>query len=108
MSKNEEVNAHHCSDVQSTNLLLQVMLRFSLKEAVYKSIAPELGRLVSYKEIEVQPREDGTATVTNKLAEGKRSKMFSSEAQWRELSPTDTGRRRRYWVSCVHSFDFSE
>lgn len=98
--------------------MCQVMLRFSLKEAVYKSIEPVLRRHVSYKEIEVQPHVDGTATVVSKLEDS--TTTFSSVAQWFEFTPPSTSPVRsastsgddvvkekgKYWVSCVHSFDF--
>ena len=40
----------------------EVMLRFSLKEAIYKASHPILNQYVSFKEAEVTPYPDGTAT----------------------------------------------
>jgi hypothetical protein len=110
------------------------MLRFSLKEAVYKSIYPELGRYVAYKEIEILPLSNGTAVVTSRLQHPAMS--FSSIAQWVLFTPEEEpGRdvlstnncfdehlededshtvdctaqreKRKFWVSCVHSYNFS-
>lgn len=101
------------------------MLRFSLKEAVYKSIEPVLRRHVSYKEVEVQPHADGTASVVSRFEES--ATTFSSIAHWSPFTPAtrvqdntptcgggevlrrDRNRdmTRKYWISCVHSFDFS-
>lgn len=94
----------------------QVMLRFSLKEAVYKSIEPKLKRHVAYKEIEVYPQEDGTARIVSKLLDS--STTFTSIAQWSTFSPghvKDTSvavdpevkKDTHYWISCVHSYAFS-
>jgi phosphopantetheinyl transferase (holo-ACP synthase) len=83
------------------------MLRFSLKEAVYKSIEPELNRYVSYKEIEVQPSSDGYAVVINKLAAPR--KEFHCVAQWKKFKFAENSLfvPQKYWVSCVHSSHFT-
>ena len=39
------------------------MLRFSLKEALYKALHPLVCRLVRFQEAEVQPYDDGTVEV---------------------------------------------
>ena len=39
------------------------MLRFSLKESVFKAIHPLVKRHVSFKEVEVYPQADGYATI---------------------------------------------
>jgi enterobactin synthetase component D len=46
---------------------LGVMLRFSLKEAIYKAIDPVLRRHVGFGEVRVTPRDDGTAEVRHCL-----------------------------------------
>jgi enterobactin synthetase component D len=46
---------------------LGVMLRFSLKEAIYKAIDPVLRRHVGFGEVMVTPRDDGTAEVRHCL-----------------------------------------
>lgn len=40
-----------------------VLLRFSLKESIYKALAPRLCRYIDFEEAEVDPRPDGTARV---------------------------------------------
>lgn len=45
-------------------------LRFSMKEAVYKSIYPILQRYVGFKEVEVYPKSNGTAQVNFRLQNG--------------------------------------
>ena len=42
----------------------EVLLRFSLKEAIYKAIHPLLCQYVSFQEAEVTPYNDGTASCT--------------------------------------------
>jgi 4'-phosphopantetheinyl transferase EntD len=46
---------------------LGVMLRFSLKEAIYKAIDPVLRRHVGFAEVRVTPKSDGTAEVRHGL-----------------------------------------
>jgi phosphopantetheine--protein transferase-like protein len=45
-----------------------LLLRFTVKEAIYKALAPDLGRYVGFEEAEVTPSVDGTAAVVLKLA----------------------------------------
>jgi enterobactin synthetase component D len=45
----------------------EVLLRFSAKEAIYKALDPFVRRYVGFEEMEVSPREDGTALVTPRL-----------------------------------------
>ena len=39
------------------------MLRFSIKEAVYKALNPVLQRYISFLEVEVEPNLDGSADI---------------------------------------------
>lgn len=57
-----------------------VLLRFSLKEAIYKAIDPWLGRLVGFTEIEVEPLDDGRVRITPALREARPPQI---EAAWR-------------------------
>jgi 4'-phosphopantetheinyl transferase EntD len=43
---------------------LAVLLRFSLKEAIYKAVDPFVRRYVGFREVEVWPGDDGEARVT--------------------------------------------
>jgi enterobactin synthetase component D len=44
-----------------------LLLRFTVKEAIYKALAPDLERYVGFEEAEVTPALDGTAAVTLNL-----------------------------------------
>lgn len=56
-----------------------VLLRFSIKEAVYKAVDPLVRRYVRFDEIEVSPLQEGTAHVTGTLAATER---LTIEATW--------------------------
>ncbi len=61
----------------------EVVLHFSIKEALYKAINPLIGRYVSFQEATVLPRSDGSVSVTLTLA--KREGPFTAEARWSEI-----------------------
>jgi enterobactin synthetase component D len=61
----------------------EVVLHFSLKEAIYKALNPKVGRYVSFQEATVLPRNDGTVAVTLSLT--KQEGPFSVEARWSEI-----------------------
>jgi enterobactin synthetase component D len=46
---------------------MALLLRFTVKEAIYKALAPDLERYVGFEEAEVTPAVDGTAAVAMKL-----------------------------------------
>eukprot|EP00545_Synedropsis_sp_CCMP1620_P003043 CAMPEP_0119016564 /NCGR_PEP_ID=MMETSP1176-20130426/13594_1 /TAXON_ID=265551 /ORGANISM="Synedropsis recta cf, Strain CCMP1620" /LENGTH=280 /DNA_ID=CAMNT_0006970033 /DNA_START=119 /DNA_END=958 /DNA_ORIENTATION=- len=60
----------------------EVMLRFSLKEAIYKASHPLLNQYVGFQEAEVTPLEDGTATVVWNLDSGAHTRLGSLTAHW--------------------------
>jgi len=62
----------------------QVVLCFSLKEAIYKAINPLVGRYVSFQEAAVVPAPDGSVSVT--LALKQQEGPFVAEASWLEIS----------------------
>lgn len=64
------------------------LLRFSLKESIYKSIHPYLNRHVPFKEVEVYPNPDGTC----KIVVGEGLKVNGEWMRW-----DDGG--RSYWVT---------
>ena len=70
----------------------EVLLRFSLKEAVYKAIHPFLLRPVGFMEVEVDPNIDGTATLTFLLKGGEN---FEYTASWQRF-------KEKYWLTCVY------
>ncbi|HZU81796.1 MAG TPA: 4'-phosphopantetheinyl transferase superfamily protein [Polyangiaceae bacterium] len=63
----------------------QVLLRFSLKEAVYKALDRFVRRYVAFTEVAARPRADGGADVTLFLAPGSTAGEgpFLVEATWR-------------------------
>jgi 4'-phosphopantetheinyl transferase EntD len=62
----------------------EVVLHFSLKEALYKAINPLIGRYVSFQEASVLPHPDGSVTVA--LALAKQEGPFVAEARWSEIA----------------------
>jgi enterobactin synthetase component D len=62
----------------------EVVLCFSVKEALYKAINPLVGRYVSFQEATVLPHSDGTVDVTLALAQGEGP--FATEARWLEIA----------------------
>ena len=61
----------------------EVVLHFSIKEALYKAVNPLVGRYVSFQEATVLPHPDGSVTVT--LALTQHEGPFSVEARWSEI-----------------------
>lgn len=58
----------------------EVIVRFSAKEAVYKALDPFVHRYVSFKEVAVTPRADGTTEVRAHLQH--RESRLGIEARW--------------------------
>lgn len=63
----------------------EVLLRFSLKEAIYKAAHPLLNQYVSFQEAEVTPYPDGTASCTWLLDSNADEKIAELTAHWRKL-----------------------
>jgi 4'-phosphopantetheinyl transferase EntD len=61
----------------------EVVLHFSIKEALYKAINPLVGRYVSFQEATVIPHPDGSVSVTLNLTQ--REGPFSVEAHWSQI-----------------------
>lgn len=65
----------------------EVLLRFSLKESVYKAMHPLLCQFVGFQEAEITPNADGTASVSLNLKNGAHE-LFSEKhttAHWRRI-----------------------
>jgi len=60
-----------------------VILHFSIKEALYKALNPVVGRYVSFQEATVLPHGDGSVAVTLTLTKGEGP--FRVEARWSEI-----------------------
>ena len=63
----------------------EVLLRFSLKEAIYKAVNPLINQYVSFQEAEVTPLEDGTAICVWNLKSGAHTHFSSLTAHWYKL-----------------------
>jgi enterobactin synthetase component D len=74
----EEENLGGLKDVSQDE---EVLLRFSLKEAVYKSLNPFLKRYVGFKEVATQPLDGGMGEV-HYFLDGSVSR-FETEITWR-------------------------
>lgn len=72
------------------------LLRFSIKEAVYKALAPRLQRYIGFEEAEVAIRLDGTATVTLSLTSGEVPSSVDVRYHWLDGGVLSTVRAR--WV----------
>ena len=70
----------------------EILLIFSFKESVFKAVHPYLKRSVGFREVEIEPREDGTAVIIFLLESGE---IFKYEANWRKHSD-------KYWLTCVY------
>ena len=63
----------------------EVLLRFSLKESVYKAMHPLICQFVGFQEAEITPHNDGTASVKLMLKSGKHEEFQEVEAHWRRI-----------------------
>lgn len=61
----------------------EVLLRFSLKESVYKAIHPLICQYVAFQEAEIKPLDDGTADVKLNLKSGAHNIINKITAHWR-------------------------
>lgn len=63
----------------------EVLLRFSLKEAIYKAAHPLLRQYVGFQEAEVTPYSDGTASCTWLLDTKADTRISKLTAHWKKL-----------------------
>ncbi len=61
----------------------ETLLRFSIKEAVYKALDRFVARPVDFSEVAVRPHTDGGATVQLRLCNPR--ERFTAQATWRSL-----------------------
>ncbi|KAL7571748.1 hypothetical protein ACA910_002843 [Epithemia clementina (nom. ined.)] len=61
----------------------EVMLRFSVKEALYKAMNPLICQYVGFREVEAQPNEDGTFDVFLNLNTGCHERFKLVQAHWK-------------------------
>lgn len=58
------------------------VVRFSIKEAIYKALAPTMGRYISFEEAEVHPNTDGEVQVRLHLSEGDAPASLEARYAW--------------------------
>jgi len=63
----------------------EVLLRFSLKECVYKAMHPLICQWVGFQEAEITPLNDGTAKVRLNLKSGAHTQFHEVKAHWRRI-----------------------
>jgi len=63
----------------------EVLLRFSLKESIYKAMHPLICQYVGFMEAEVQPLADGTAETTFMLKSGAHEQFGTVSAHWQRI-----------------------
>jgi len=63
----------------------EVLLRFSMKESLYKAMHPLICQYVGFQEAEVTPHVDGTATVVWNLKSGAHTRFGVVTTHWRRL-----------------------
>ncbi len=68
----------------------EVLLRFSLKESVYKAMHPLICHYVGFQEAEIKPLNDGTALVSLDLKSGQHHRFGEVTAHWRRISASDS------------------
>lgn len=59
-----------------------VVVRFAIKEAIYKALAPRQGRYIGFEEAAVFPHPDGTAEVRMELTAGPRPEAIQARYIW--------------------------
>lgn len=82
LTPNEREKLGHMEGVSRDE---EVLLRFSLKEAVYKAMHPLINQYVGFQEAEITPKSDGTASVELNLKSGQHTKLGTITANWRTV-----------------------
>lgn len=71
-----------------------VLMRFAIKEAIYKALAPRLRRYIGFEEAYVFPHTDGSVDVTMHLREGDPAPQLEAEYTWLPQGLIATARAR--------------
>jgi len=64
----------------------EVLLRFSLKESLYKAMHPLITQYVGFQEAEVTPHPNGTASFVLNLKNGAHQRFHTITAHWRRIN----------------------
>jgi|LauGreSBDMM110SN_4_FD.fasta_scaffold58012_1 4'-phosphopantetheinyl transferase EntD len=81
--------------IPGVSALEETLLRFSFKEAIYKSIHSFLPRSIDFSEVEVDPLPDGSAKINFCLKTGE---SFDYIASWQRY-------KEKYWLTCAYLID---
>ena len=73
---------------------ISTLIRFSIKEAIYKALAPRHRRYIGFQEAAVFPDLDGTAKVTLHLESGPSPKKLEARYVWLRRSVLSTVRAK--------------
>mmetsp|Transcript_28274 Transcript_28274/g.62980 ORF Transcript_28274/g.62980 Transcript_28274/m.62980 type:complete len:399 (-) Transcript_28274:1726-2922(-) len=82
LTPNEQANLGHIEGISRDE---EVLLRFSLKESVYKAMHPLINHYVGFQEAEITPNADGTASVWLNLRSGLHKNFGEIKAHWRTV-----------------------
>lgn len=75
----EQAAIEHLPDLRKW---ISILLRFSIKESIYKALDPYVRRYVGFQEAEVTPGLDGEATVLLRLAQGEGPFEVDARYHW--------------------------
>ena len=70
-----------------------VLMRFAIKEAIYKALAPRMRRYIGFHEAVVQPHTDGSVDVSLQLEDGA-SPELEAQYVWTSHGLVATARAR--------------
>ena len=73
---------------------ISTLIRFSIKESIYKALAPQLRRYIDFKEAAVFPGIDGKARVTLHLDTGPHPQRLEARYVWLHRSVLSTVRAK--------------
>jgi 4'-phosphopantetheinyl transferase EntD len=85
----------------------EVLLRFSLKEAIYKAAHPLICQYVGFQEAEVTPFADGTATCNWYLDTKADQKISKLTAHWRRI-PGDDNSKEDFFLTTASVYAKAE
>jgi 4'-phosphopantetheinyl transferase EntD len=80
------VEAHPSSPLLCLTTCHVFFFTRSLKEAIYKAVHPIICQYVSFREAEVTPQADGTATCNWLLKNGAQDQIDVLTAHWRKVA----------------------
>lgn len=85
---------HEIEQLPESRRWTAMLIRFSVKEAIYKALAPRQRRYIAFTEAEVTPDVDGTVSVTLHLEQGPYPAEIEARYTWIQRSVLTTARAR--------------